>query len=51
MHNYEGPRGVPPAETPSREWCPPARLLAYVEQDNLQKLVNFHAPWPTLRTS
>ncbi|HVK12761.1 MAG TPA: DUF1559 domain-containing protein [Gemmataceae bacterium] len=43
MHNYEGTLGCFP---PGRNAWPqvvsaPARLLAYVEQDNLQKLVNF----------
>jgi prepilin-type N-terminal cleavage/methylation domain-containing protein/prepilin-type processing-associated H-X9-DG protein len=43
MHNYEGTLGYFP---PGRNAYPkvvsaPARLLAYVEQDNLQKLVNF----------
>jgi prepilin-type N-terminal cleavage/methylation domain-containing protein/prepilin-type processing-associated H-X9-DG protein len=43
MHNYEGSMGAFP---PGRNAYPqvvsaPARLLAFVEQDNLQKLVNY----------
>src|SRR5947208_16802111 len=43
MHNYEGAFGAFP---PGRNQYPkvvsaPARLLAFVEQDNLQRLVNF----------
>jgi prepilin-type N-terminal cleavage/methylation domain-containing protein/prepilin-type processing-associated H-X9-DG protein len=43
MHNYESSYGTFP---PGRKAFPivvsaPARLLAYVEQDNLQRLVNF----------
>src|SRR3954469_23562619 len=43
LHNYEGVYGAFP---PGRNQFPnvvsaPARLLAYVEQDNLQKLVNY----------
>jgi prepilin-type N-terminal cleavage/methylation domain-containing protein/prepilin-type processing-associated H-X9-DG protein len=46
MHNYEGTNGAFPA---GRNAWPlvvsaPSRLLAYVEQDNLQKLVNYDAP-------
>ena len=46
MHNYEGAYGVFPH---GRNQFPkvvsaPARLLAFVEQDNLQKLVNYDAP-------
>src|SRR5882724_10046271 len=43
MHNYESSNGVFP---PGRNQYPkvvsaPARLLAYVEQENLQRLVNY----------
>src|SRR5205823_1808141 len=43
MHNYEGANGAFPQ---GRNQYPnvvsaPARLLAYVEQDNLQRLVNY----------
>jgi prepilin-type N-terminal cleavage/methylation domain-containing protein/prepilin-type processing-associated H-X9-DG protein len=43
LHNYEGTLGAFP---PGRNQFPnvvsaPARLLAYVEQDNLQRLVNY----------
>src|SRR5438874_4996581 len=46
MHNYEGANGAFPQ---GRNAYPlvvsaPSRLLAYVEQDNLQKLVNCDAP-------
>jgi prepilin-type N-terminal cleavage/methylation domain-containing protein/prepilin-type processing-associated H-X9-DG protein len=46
MHNYEGANGAFPQ---GRNAWPlvvsaPSRLLAYVEQDNLQKLVNYDAP-------
>jgi prepilin-type N-terminal cleavage/methylation domain-containing protein/prepilin-type processing-associated H-X9-DG protein len=46
LHNYHGALGkLPPARDP---WPAPfsaqAHLLPYVEQDNLQKLVNFNPP-------
>ena len=46
MHNYEGANGEFPQ---GRNAYPqvvsaPARLLAFVEQDNLQKLVNYDGP-------
>ena len=47
LHNHEGALGYFPAqgEYPASDWSAIARLLPYVEQENLQKLINFSLPY------
>ena len=47
LHNHEGTLGCFPAagEYPASNWSALARLLPYVEQENLQKLINFSLPY------
>jgi prepilin-type N-terminal cleavage/methylation domain-containing protein len=47
LHNHESALGYFPAagEYPSSVWSVPARLLPYVEQENLQKLIDFSVPY------
>jgi prepilin-type N-terminal cleavage/methylation domain-containing protein len=52
MHNYESSNRVfPPAMcltftgTGFGQWGPQARLLPYMEQDNLQRMINFSLPY------
>ena len=53
MHNYESangnlpPTGFFPVGGPNVTWSALARLLPYVEQDNLYKSINFDAPYST----
>jgi prepilin-type N-terminal cleavage/methylation domain-containing protein/prepilin-type processing-associated H-X9-DG protein len=53
MHNYESatgnlpPTGYFPVGGPNVTWSALARLLPYVEQDNLYKSINFDAPYST----
>lgn len=51
LHNHESSLGVYPAlgeyaiGSTATSWSLPARLLPYVEQENLQKLIDFSAPY------
>jgi prepilin-type N-terminal cleavage/methylation domain-containing protein/prepilin-type processing-associated H-X9-DG protein len=47
LHNHENALGsYPPAgDYPATVWSAHARLLPYVEQDNLQKLIDFSLPY------
>jgi prepilin-type N-terminal cleavage/methylation domain-containing protein/prepilin-type processing-associated H-X9-DG protein len=47
LHNHEAALGYFPAqgEYPASDWSALARLLPYVEQENLQKLINFAIPY------
>lgn len=53
LHNHEGALGAYPSlgDYPlggtGVAWSLPSKLLPYVEQDNLQKLINFAAPYNT----
>ncbi len=40
-HNYETAFGVIPAMTGSSSYSPQARILPYIEQENLQNLIDF----------
>jgi prepilin-type N-terminal cleavage/methylation domain-containing protein/prepilin-type processing-associated H-X9-DG protein len=46
LHNYHGAmKALPPAQNPfPLVFSPQARILPYIEQDNLQKLINFTQP-------
>jgi len=56
LHNHEGSLGAYPAlgiystTATSVAWSVPAKLLPYVEQENLQKLINFSAAYSTQPT-
>ncbi len=43
-HNYETAFGVIPAMTGSSSYSPQARILPYIEQENLQNLIDFRRP-------
>ncbi len=47
LHNHESALGYFPGsgEYPASVWSAPARLLPYVEQENLQKLIDFSIPY------
>src|SRR5262249_56289151 len=47
LHNHETALGYYPAagEYPGSDWSAIARLLPYVEQENLQRLINFALPY------
>ncbi len=47
LHNHEGALGYFPAqgEYPASNWSALARLLPFVEQENLQKLIDFSKPY------
>src|SRR5262249_26064357 len=51
MHNYESalqrrpPTGASPVGGSTGQWSAVARLLPYVEQDNLYRGINFNAPY------
>jgi prepilin-type N-terminal cleavage/methylation domain-containing protein/prepilin-type processing-associated H-X9-DG protein len=47
IHNHENALGYYPAagEFPASNWSAAARLLPFVEQDNLQRLINFSLPY------
>jgi prepilin-type N-terminal cleavage/methylation domain-containing protein/prepilin-type processing-associated H-X9-DG protein len=53
MHNYESanralpPCGYFPVGGPNVTWAATARLLPYIEQDNLYRQINFNAPYST----
>jgi prepilin-type N-terminal cleavage/methylation domain-containing protein/prepilin-type processing-associated H-X9-DG protein len=54
LHNYESSRKVFPASMyidltgkPWGEWGPQARLLPYIEEANLQSLIDFSQPYST----
>src|SRR5256885_4082004 len=47
LHNHESALGYFPAagEYPASNWSALARLLPYVEEENLQKLIDFARPY------
>src|SRR5262245_28591708 len=51
MHNYESgrrnlpPLGYYPVGGPNNPWSAMARLLPYIEEDNLYKTINFNLPY------
>src|SRR5262245_49585259 len=47
LHNHESALGYYPAagEYPASNWSAHARLLTFVEQDNLQRLIDFSLPY------
>ena len=47
LHNHEGAMGYFPSQGdyPASNWSAAARLLPYVEQDNLQRLIDFSLPY------
>jgi type II secretory pathway pseudopilin PulG len=46
LHNHESALGYfPAAEYPTSNWSVPARLLPFVEQESLQRLINFSQPY------
>src|SRR5262245_35117021 len=51
VHNYENtfstlpPAGVLPPGGPNNTWSATARLLPYIEQDNLYRQINFDVPY------
>jgi prepilin-type processing-associated H-X9-DG protein len=46
LHNHESALGhFPAAEYPASNWSVAARLLPYVEQENLQRLIDFSQPY------
>jgi prepilin-type N-terminal cleavage/methylation domain-containing protein/prepilin-type processing-associated H-X9-DG protein len=53
LHNHEGTLGTYPSlgdypiGTAGTAWSLPSKLLPYVEQENLQKLINFSASYTT----
>ena len=44
LHNYEGTYGVFPGPTGSSSYSPQARLLPFIEQANLQDLIDYQQP-------
>src|SRR5438874_1609979 len=51
MHNYLGtnsvlpPTGYFPVGGPNATWSAPARLLPYIEQENLFRQIDFNTPY------
>ncbi len=47
IHNYESTYGLIPMNSDSASYSPQARLLPYLEQTNLQNLIDFSQPFLT----
>jgi prepilin-type N-terminal cleavage/methylation domain-containing protein len=47
IHNYESTYGLIPMNSDSASYSPQARLLPYLEQANLQNLIDFRQPFLT----
>ena len=47
IHNYEGTYGISPMNADSASYSPQARLLPFIEQGNLQNLIDFRQPFLT----